>query len=412
MIRGSQTAIAVRPSAVLAIALGLIAAVANAADLFFLDFFGPLIVLPYALGSFVGVGCVLALLRPRHPVGWLFLVCGGCFALQWTLGAYSWRALVDAPGTLPAGELAAWVTALMWIPAVGSVMLAVVLFPTGRLPSRRWVPILVVAVAVLAAMMLTRAFAPAPVAPMSAFDTALGDAPADGSSGSSFPNPVGAGGVLGDALLAATPFLEAATGVPILFVVLASLVVRYRRSTGTERQQLKWFFFAASLSFMLILGSFVGPKGLFANLSWAAGTVGLGLIPIAAGIAILRYRLYDIDVLIRRTLIYAAVLAVLAVAYLGVIALTQSLLAPFTAGSSVAVAVSTLAVVALFQPVLRRIRSAVDRRFYRSKYDAERTLDAFAARLREQIDLGALEAELLLVVDETLQPARASMWLR
>jgi len=140
--------------------------------------------------------------------------------------------------------------------------------------------------------------------------------------------------------------------------------------------------------------------------------VGIGLLPVAIGIAVTRYRLYDIDVLIRRTLIYAGVSALLAAAYIGGVALFQTILAPFTAGSGVAVAISTLAVVALFQPVRRRIQSAVDHRFYRAKYDAERTLDAFAARLREQIDLASLERELVGVVNDTMQPVHASLWLR
>jgi len=161
----------------------------------------------------------------------------------------------------------------------------------------------------------------------------------------------------------------------------------------------------------LLIG-FLSPSGPVADFAQGAAVVGIGLIPVAIGIAVTRYRLYDIDILIRRTLIYATATTLLAAAYLGGIALFQLVLSPFTTGSPIAVAVSTLAVVALFHPVRTRIGSVVDRRFYRSKYDAERTLDGFAARLREQIDLSALQGELLAAARETVQPAHASVWLR
>jgi hypothetical protein len=182
------------------------------------------------------------------------------------------------------------------------------------------------------------------------------------------------------------------------------VVLRYRRSRGVERQQMKWMVYACALCLAsaptLAFGTFF-PFLLAAS-----------LLPVAAAIAILRYRLYDIDVLVRRTLIYAAVSAVLLGAYVAGVATLQALLAPFTSGNGIAVAVSTLAVVALFQPVRRRIQAGVDRRFYRSKYDADHTLDAFAARLREQVDLAALERELLAVIGDTIQPSHVSVWLR
>ena len=198
----------------------------------------------------------------------------------------------------------------------------------------------------------------------------------------------------------------------LALIAPVALVVRFRRSRGVEREQLKWLTYTAAIVFGLLPIAAVSPRGTIADLAQAMFILGIGLLPVAIGIAVTRYRLYDIDVLIRRTLIYATVSALLAAAYVGGLALFQFVLAPFTVGSGVAVAISTLAVVALFQPVRTRIRSAVDRRFYRSKYDAERTLDAFAARLREQIDLGALEGELLDAVRETVQSTHASVWLR
>ncbi|HAL25188.1 MAG TPA: hypothetical protein DCP25_00405 [Chloroflexi bacterium] len=190
-----------------------------------------------------------------------------------------------------------------------------------------------------------------------------------------------------------------------------SLFIRYRRSSAVEREQIKWLAYSGTLAFVLIVLGNAIPGDLGTWLFPLAFVV-LGTLPIAIAIAIFRYRLYDIDVLIRRTLVYAAVSAVLLAAYIGGVALFQTILAPFIAGNGVAVAISTLAVVALFQPVRRRIRAAVDRRFYRSRYDAERTLDAFAGRLRDEVDLESVRADLLQAVRETVQPAHASVWLR
>jgi hypothetical protein len=191
-----------------------------------------------------------------------------------------------------------------------------------------------------------------------------------------------------------------------------SLVVRLRRSRGVEREQLKWLTYTAAITFVLMVIGYLIPPGPLNTLVETPTILGVGLLPVAIGIAILRYHLYAIDVLIRRTLIYATLSAVLLALYLGGVAFFHAILAPVTSGSSVAVAISTLAVVALFQPFRSRIQAAVDRRFYREKYDAERTLDAFAARLRDQVDLGALEGELLAVVDDTMRPAQANVWLR
>ena len=400
----------------LAIVIGLIAAVANTADLLFLDFFGPWIVIAYALCSFVSVGLVLALLRPSHSVGWLFLVSGGCFALWFTLSAYSWRALVDAPGALPIGELTFWIGSWILIPALGSVLVGFLLFPTGRPPSRRWVPILVAVVATLAALMTVRAFVPAPIvlpSPFSAPGDAhpAGDGRSDPATLPTLPNPFGAGGALGDVLLASSPFVEAAR-LPLLLLVLAAVLLRFARSSGVERLQLKWFFYATSLSLALIIAGFTGPKGAFADLAWASGMAAMGLAPVAACVAILRYRLYDIDLLINRTLVYGALTTTLALAYFASVAVLQTALRPLIGESELAVAGSTLAVVALFSPVRSRIQRAVDRYFYRSRYDAQRTVEAFAAGLRDEVDLDSIRADLLEVVGETLRPVHTSVWLR
>ena len=198
---------------------------------------------------------------------------------------------------------------------------------------------------------------------------------------------------------------------PLVLIGPLSLFIRYRRSSAVEREQIKWLAYSGTLAFVLLVLSNVIPGDL-GNWLWPLGLVALGTMPIAIAVAILRYRLYDIDVLIRRTLVYGAVSTVLLAAYVGGVAVFETLLAPFTAGNGIAVAISTLAVVALFQPVRRRIQSAVDQRFFRATYDAERTLDAFSVRLRDEVDLEAVRGDLLDAVYETIQPAYASVWLR
>jgi hypothetical protein len=223
-------------------------------------------------------------------------------------------------------------------------------------------------------------------------------------------NPFVLPGTIGAILTLLSHLLDDAT-VPLILVGPLSLFVRYRRSSAMTRQQIKWITYTGAVSFTVIVASNFVPGGL-SDWLWVAGIVSLGLLPVAIALAIFRYRLYDIDVLIRRTLVYAAVSAVLLLTYVAAVALLQTILAPLTAGSGVAVAISTLAVVGLFQPVRTRIRAAVDRRFYRAKYDAERTLDRFAGRLRDQVELESVRAELLSAVGETLQPSHASVWLR
>jgi hypothetical protein len=170
--------------------------------------------------------------------------------------------------------------------------------------------------------------------------------------------------------------------------------------------------YTAAIAFGLVLIGFASPGGTAKLLIQFTGIVGVGLLPVAIGIAIFRYRLYDIDVLIRRTLTYAALSAILLAAYLVGLALFQTILAPITSGSAAAVAISTLGVVALFQPVRARIQAGVDRRFYRSRYDSTQTLDAFSARLRDEVDLDAVRSDLIDAVQRTVQPAHASVWLR
>jgi hypothetical protein len=393
---------------VLAVAVAVVAAAAYAADLLFLDYFGAFLVLTYALATFAGVGLIVALRRPRHPIGWLLLAAGACFSLGTTARAYAWRALVDAPGTLPGGELALWLATSIAPPGAAAFFIAAFLFPTGRLLSRRWVPLLVAGVALAAAQTMAWTFGPRPIR----LPYALKTPPSGGlDTLPAIPNPAGISGPAGDLLTALLPAIDAAVG-PLILLTLLAIVVRFVRSSGIERLQLKWFVYAVSLSIAFALGAGPHVPRPFSDLAWVLSEVFRALVPVAVGIAILRYRLYDIDVLINRTVVYGTTTAAIGAAFfLGLLGL-QPLLRPLTLGSEPVIAASTLVSFALFQPIRRRVQEAVDRRFDRSRYDAARTLDAFANLLRDEVDLDALRADLLGAVRQTMTPAHTSLWLR
>ncbi len=332
------------------------------------------------------VGLLVASRHPSNSMGWLFLGIAVLQGFVELCQAYGLRAAQDG---LPAGEFAEWVTAWFWIFTATLLVLVVVLFPDGRLASRRWriVPALAFAGCALAV-------------PGFALST-------DADEFAGGENPFAVQGLVIDVL--------AVTGVYIVLAALlasaASLFFRFRRARGVERQQLKWVASAAVVG-ALAMGI---SAPLLPEWTWPAEAltlVSIALIPIAAGIAILRHRLYDIDVVINRTLVYGALTATLALAYLGSVFLLQLALRPLTKESGLAIAASTLAVAALFRPARERIQRIVDRRFYRRKYDAARTLERFGARLRDEVDLDALGADLRTVVNDTMQPAHVSLWLR
>jgi hypothetical protein len=398
----------VRPSAVLAVAAAVMVAAANAADLLMLGYFGAYLVLPYSLATFSAVGLIVALRRPGHPIGWLFLGVGTCLTLNFTIRAYAWRALVDAPGTLPGGELALLLATLTGPLSLAAFAIAALVFPTGWPPSPRWAPVLVAAVALLVMRTVAQAFAPTPLQLPYALV-----APPTGSVDElpTIPNPGAISGAPGDALASLIPVIDAAA-IPFVALCGFGLVVRFVRSRGIERLQLKWFVYPTSMWFVFFAIAGILHSGTISGVFWVLSLVFEALIPVGVGIAILRYRLYDIDILINRTLVYGATTATLVAAYAMTALVAQTLLHPFTQGSEFAVAASTLVVAALIQPVRRQIQFEVDRRFYRSRYDAVRTVDALALRIRDQVDLDALRRELVDVVRDTMHPRHASVWLR
>ena len=341
-----------------------------------------------------GVGSIIASRLPRNAVGWAFCLLGLGLALGILVQDYAVYALVAAPGALPGGELAAWVGS--WLPAAGvGAIFLLLLFPDGRLPSPRWR--LLAWIAALDVLVFTVSAAMA-TAPPGAEDLKGFNGPED----------------FGEGLVAV--FLGGSFAIA-LGAALASaiaLLLRLKEARGERRQQLKWFVYAGSLLVIVVIVpslplALIPPVwGRWVNILTLFAFTG---IPLAAGVAILKYRLYDIDVVINRTLVYGLLTGLLAATYYGLVVSLQGLFSERIARSDFAVAISTLVVAGLFRPVRARVQHFVDRRFYRSKYDAAKTLEAFSARLRDQIDLETLSAELLAVVRETMQPAHVSLWL-
>jgi hypothetical protein len=345
---------------------------------------------------FSTVGAVIAPRTPPHnPIGWLFCAVGLLFAVTHFSAEYAIYTLLAAPGLLPAGEAAAWLTSWLWVPQLGSVLLVVLLFPDSRLPSRgwRWFAWLSVLLVLMGALLC--ALSPGPIS--------VGLGP--------IRNPLGV-----ESLPSFIKVVERVVNT-LLFAAVISLFVRLRRARELERQQIKWFVYSTALTICGGILTYPVSEAIGSLwLKWIGFVpfiVGVMAIPISMGIAILRYRLYDIDLLINRTLVYALLTAILAALYFGGIVLSQRFFVILTGQrSTLAVVASTLLIAALFNPLRRRIQSFVDRRFYRSKYDARKTLEAFSSQLRNESDLEALNNELVGVVRETMQPAHVSLWLR
>ena len=347
--------------------------------------------------AFSTVGAVIAARTPPHnPIGWLFCVVGLLFAVTHFSAEYAIYTLLAAPRShMPAGEAAAWLESWLWVPQLGSVLLVVLIFPDSRLPGRRWRWFAWLSVLLVLVGVLLCAFSPGPI-------IALG----------SINNPLAVESLPSDAYKSVERVMNA-----LVFVAVISLVIRLRRARELERQQIKWFVCATVL---LISGGIltypvsevIGSVWL-KWISFVPFIVGLIAIPISMGIAILRYRLYDIDLLLNRTLVYGSLTAALVGLYFGVIVVLQRVFVLFIGQqSTLAVVASTLLIAALFTPLRRRIQSFIDRSFYRNKYDARKTLDAFSTKLRDETDLDALRGDLVGVVRETMQPAHVSLWLR
>jgi hypothetical protein len=350
--------------------------------------------------SFSTVGALIATRRPENRIGWILMAAGFALGAEIILSGYVDFSLARPPGRLPGTEWVAWFAQWVWVPGFGPALtFLLLLFPDGRLPSRRWRPVAWLAVAAMGTLALGSAFTPGPFVDRPEVTNPLGLTLFEGSL-------LEEGGV-GWLLFPASVVLSA-----------TSMVVRFRRAAGEELQQIKWFALAAAFAavgWVAITFAYGSEESLVVVGAELLQLISFLSIPLAVGIAILKYRLYDIDLIINRTLVYGALTATLAAVYLGGVTATQAILRILTGQErqpQLAIVVSTLVIAALFNPLRRRIQSFIDRRFYRKKYDARKTLEAFSAKLRDETDLEALNNELVGVVRETMQPAHVSLWLR
>jgi hypothetical protein len=336
---------------------------------------------PALVVSFSVVGAIVASHRPGNPIGWIFLAVGFSEGLAVFAYSYSEYAHISESGSsLPGAALSSLLGQLFWVP--GFILLftyAPLLFPDGRLPSRRWRPVAWISAVPFVIFVLLAI----------GFDRFM------------------PGGLLGTLEYAFIPFVLLCG-----LVCLISVVVKFWRSQGIQRQQIKWFAYAIAVVLTVQVVTDYLYHGLvtgFLDLLVAPA------VPVAVGIAVLRYRLYDIDILINRTLVYGTLTTALVGVYFGGVAATQAIFRTLTGQEQqpqLAIVVSTLVIAALFNPLRRRIQGFIDRRFYRRKYDAAKTLETFSSKLRDETDLEALNNELVGVVRETMQPAHVSLWLR
>ena len=357
----------------------------------------------WSLAVPVGFALVAALIvsrQPRNTIGWLLLVPVGDFLLDGPLEHSITRLAPHSPEpTLPL-LLLVWFSSWSWLLLIAPLLAIALLFPSGQPPSERWrwvgraLTAWVLVLVVLTALKQPLRSETAPQLELH--------------------NPIG---VLGGDIAGVLSGLWVAGWVVLALLCLAALFVRYRRAGYTEREQIKWLLYACAVFLVLDAGGYfgglTGSQSLAADIWQIVFALTVAALPVAIGIAILRYRLYDIDVIIRRTLVYGALSGLLVVVYLALVVGLQGLFRSLTGQeSNLAIVVSTLGAAALFQPLRGRVQHVIDRRFYRSRYDAARTLAAFSARLRDEVDLTTLSEELVQVVDDTMQPAHVSLWLR
>jgi hypothetical protein len=343
------------------------------------------------------VGGLLAIRRRDNAIGSILLGAGVLAAVSFTAGYYARLDDMLGGDRLPLVVPIAWLGTWTFTPAIGlMVVFLPLLFPTGHLPGPRW---RILAVAVIAALAI------------GAVQSATAPGPMNGiTSAGAIVNPVR----LPDPLSSWIQTIGAISSLlapPAFLIAIASVVARFRTSRGAERQQLKWFLFVASIA-ALALGLSIVSVGPISDGAWIAGLVAVACLPLAIGVAILRYRLYDIDRLVSRTVSYGAVTGMLVAVFAAVNLALEALLASMTQANTLAVAASTLVVFALFQPVRRRVQGIVDHRFNRDRYEADRIATAFAERLRDQVDPGRLRLELDGVLAQTVAPSSTYLWLR
>jgi hypothetical protein len=359
--------------------------------------------------AFPIIGALVASRRPENPIGWICLASGLLFMLLAVTDSYSIYGTAS-PGSVPFPVAVGTIgNQWLWVSTVGLLgIFLILLFPDGKLPSKRWRPLVWLSGVMIVLLSITEGLAPGPL-----------------ENQGGVRNPFG---------LEELPWLVTVSYIvlPLLpLCILASavsMVLRFRRSRGEVRQQIKWFtfvvFFAGLMYFIVMISQVVLALGsddnlpqtpLWVELLFSLAALGFAAVPISIGFAVLKYRLYDIDVVINLTLVYGSLTAALVAIYLGGVATTQAILRALTDQTEqpqLAIVVSTLVIAALFNPLRRRIQSFIDRRFYRRKYDARKTLEAFSARLRDETDLETLNNELAGVIRETMQPAHVSLWLR
>jgi hypothetical protein len=350
--------------------------------------------------AFSIVGAVVGSRRPENPIGWLFCAIGVFAAIVLLSSEYAAYALLVQPDSLPGGLAMAWIRAWAWVPYVGLFVLLFLVFPEGWPQSRalRWFTSLVLFV--IAYGTVLAAFSPGPI----------------DAIGGGVDNPLGMEALRGVGTNSAVGPLESVLYV-LGIVAAASLFGRMRRARGVQRQQIKWFAYATVVLVGGVVLDFTVSEAIgvswLGKIGFVLRMVGLAGLPMAIGIAVLRYRLYNIDQIINRTLVYSSLTAMLLALYFGGIVVLQRIFVLLTGEkSTLAVVASTLLIAALFMPLRRRIQSFIDRSFYRRKYDARKTLEAFSSQLRNETDLEALSDDLVGVVRETMQPAHVSLWLR
>ncbi len=356
-------------------------------------------------GAFAVVGALLLARRPTNAIGWIMASIGLMVPVFNTGSAYATYVMSTRARPDALAVFGAWCANWYWFVMLALALIYLpMLFPDGRLISRRWLPFAVIG-----------GIGPLGVAILGALADTLTTGEA---SGYRIDNPIGIEGLGAPTNLPAFVVLEVFFAVGIVGAA-ASVVIRLRRSRGVERRQLEWFSYTTVLfigsSMLTGIVSDVTGVGWLGSVSFALSMIGLVCLPIAVGVAILRYRLYDIDLIINRTLVYGPLTATLALLYFGGVATTESVFRALTGQNQqpqLAIVVSTLAIAALFSPLRRRIQAFIDRRFYRNTYDARKTLEAFSAKLRDETDLDALNAELVGVIRETMQPEHVSLWLR